>query len=153
VEVIKVIKAIRYSFVGAEIVYAENSYGFFEIIREVFPDVEPYMDKFGNVVSKVGNAYYNISGEAIGSFEPFSDEDLTAIKKNFNERSYKRTTFNGPAHNGTGRPSERHTTGFVFSGYYYGIQHSPAFENERQRLRSFFGERKRKSKRKANNIK
>ncbi len=62
-KVLSVIRAIRNSFVGSEIVYTKGScYQFYLILREVFPQAEAFYDE-DHLITKIENKYYDITGE------------------------------------------------------------------------------------------
>ena len=66
------IAAIRDSFIGSQHVYTEGScYHFYLILKQVFPDAEPYFDE-DHIVTKIDGKYYDITGEVRG--------DLTLTK-------------------------------------------------------------------------
>lgn len=57
------IAKIRDSFIGAQQVYTEGScYHFYLILKEVFPEAEPYYDA-DHVITKIDNKFYDITGE------------------------------------------------------------------------------------------
>lgn len=57
------IARIRDSFIGSQQVYTEGScYHFYLILKEVFPDAEPWYDE-DHVVTKIGDHFYDITGE------------------------------------------------------------------------------------------
>lgn len=54
---------IRDSFIGSQQVYTEGScYHFYLILKEVFPDAEPWYDN-EHIVTKIGDKFYDITGE------------------------------------------------------------------------------------------
>ncbi len=62
-KVLSVIRAIRNSFIGSEIVYTKGScYQFYLILREVFPQAEAFYDE-DHLITKIENKYYDITGE------------------------------------------------------------------------------------------
>jgi hypothetical protein len=133
----KILQAIRISFVGAEIVYLENSYGFFKILQQLYPEAEPWI--FGNsVVAKIGNKFYNISGQVKGTFKPLTKEQINYYKKQSHGRFYKRTIDAVPANKFKGRQRKIHPADIVFAGYYYDWNHDPSVADETKRLRDFF---------------
>lgn len=57
------ISTIRDSFIGCQQVYTEGScYHFYLILKEVFPDAEPYYDN-DHFITKIGDHFYDITGE------------------------------------------------------------------------------------------
>jgi hypothetical protein len=62
---IKIIDAIRDSFVGSEKVYTKGScFQFYLIIKAICPYAEPWYDGInGHVYAKVGDKFYDIYGE------------------------------------------------------------------------------------------
>ena len=57
------IAKIRDSFIGSQQVYTEGScYHFYLILKEVFPDAEPWYDN-EHIVTKIGDKFYDITGE------------------------------------------------------------------------------------------
>jgi hypothetical protein len=63
VTVEKFIAAIRDSFIGSQQVYTEGScYHFYLILKQVFPNAEPYYD-LDHVLTKIEDKYYDITGE------------------------------------------------------------------------------------------
>lgn len=57
------IAKVRDSFIGSQQVYTEGScYHFYLILKEVFPDAEPWYDN-EHIVTKIGNKFYDITGE------------------------------------------------------------------------------------------
>ena len=57
------IARIRDSFIGSQQVYTEGScYHFYLILKEVFPDAEPWFDN-DHVVTKIDGHFYDITGE------------------------------------------------------------------------------------------
>lgn len=57
------IKTIRESFGSSIVVYTMgNCYQFYEILKVVFPDAEPYYSG-GHVFTKIGDKFYDINGE------------------------------------------------------------------------------------------
>lgn len=57
------IAKIRDSFIGSQQVYTEGScYHFYLILKEVFPDAEPYYDQ-DHIITKIGDSFYDITGE------------------------------------------------------------------------------------------
>ena len=129
----KVIMKLRHSFPGAEIVYLENSWSFYEIMQAVFPEAEPWMEE-DIVVVKIEKKFYNISGEVKGDFKPFDQEEVTFIKKTRHEGLYHRITPPVPAIQGPGGKEEVITPDVVFMGYHYNEWSSQLITNERRRL-------------------
>lgn len=73
-EILKTIKTIRESFIGAELVFKNGScYKFYEILKLIYP-VKPYYAD-NHVVSEINGYYYDIAGEVKGNFIPF-DENI-----------------------------------------------------------------------------
>ena len=57
------IAKVRDSFIGSQQVYTEGScYHFYLILKEVFPDAEPWYDN-EHIVTKIGDKFYDITGE------------------------------------------------------------------------------------------
>lgn len=57
------IAAIRDSFIGSQQVYTEGScYHFYLILKQVFPNAEPYFD-LDHIITKIGDKFYDITGE------------------------------------------------------------------------------------------
>lgn len=57
------IAKIRDSFIGSQQVYTEGScYHFYLILKEVFPEAEPYYD-MDHVITKIDGRFYDITGE------------------------------------------------------------------------------------------
>jgi hypothetical protein len=94
-----IIANIRYSFPGAEIVYLNNPYGFYEIMRSIFPDAAPWMYE-EDIVVKIKNRFFNISGEVKGNFTPMTQERINFLKKTRNDRIYNRSVTPVPAESG-----------------------------------------------------
>ena len=62
-KVLSIIRAIRNSFVGSEIVFTKGScYQFYLILKEVFPQAEAFYDE-NHLVTKIEDKYYDITGE------------------------------------------------------------------------------------------
>jgi hypothetical protein len=133
-----IIANIRYSFPGAEIVYLNNPYGFYEIMRSIFPDAAPWMYE-EDIVVKIKNRFFNISGEVKGNFTPMTQERINFLKKTRNDRIYNRSVTPVPAESGRKKQEQIDPPNVVAVGYYYGGKHSPSYEDERKRLAKFFG--------------
>lgn len=57
------IAKVRDSFIGSQQVYTEGScYHFYLILKEVFPDAEPWYDN-EHIVTKIDGKFYDITGE------------------------------------------------------------------------------------------
>lgn len=57
------IAKIRDSFVGSQQVYTEGScYHFYLILKEVFPNAEPWFDN-DHIVTNIDGRFYDITGE------------------------------------------------------------------------------------------
>jgi len=57
------IAKVRDSFIGSQQVYTEGScYHFYLILKEVFPDAEPFYDE-DHIVTKIDGKFYDITGE------------------------------------------------------------------------------------------
>lgn len=74
----KLISAIRNSFPGAVTVYTRGGcFEFYRILKEVFPDAEPFYDDMeGHVYTKIGGKFYDINGKLRKKL------DLTPMMKN-----------------------------------------------------------------------
>lgn len=60
------IATVRDSFIGSQQVYTEGScYHFYLILKQVFPQAEPYYDA-DHIISKIDDKYYDITGEVRG---------------------------------------------------------------------------------------
>ena len=82
----KFIAAVRDSFIGSQQVYTEGScYHFYLILKEVFPDAEPYFDE-DHIVTKIEGKFYDITGEVNGGFSLSKYERLPSygLKAPFN---------------------------------------------------------------------
>ena len=66
-QILKIIRAIRLSFLEAGIVYTQGAcYGFYTILKAIYPNAMAYMtEKKGHIVSRIENRYYDIQGEYI----------------------------------------------------------------------------------------
>jgi len=66
-QILKIIRAIRLSFLEAGIVYTQGAcYGFYTILKAIYPTAEAYMtENKGHIISKIENRYYDIQGECI----------------------------------------------------------------------------------------
>ena len=70
------IATIRDSFIGSQQVYTEGScYHFYLILKQVFPDAEPYYD-LDHIVTKIGDKFYDITGEVKRSYGMNKYEEL-----------------------------------------------------------------------------
>lgn len=57
------ISVVSDSFIGSQQVYTEGScYHFYLILKEVFPDAEPYYDE-DHIITKINDKFYDITGE------------------------------------------------------------------------------------------
>lgn len=57
------ISKVRDSFIGSQQVYTEGScYHFYLILKEVFPEAEPWFDE-DHILTKIGDKFYDITGE------------------------------------------------------------------------------------------
>ena len=57
------IAKVRDSFIGSQQVYTEGScYHFYLILKEVFPNAEPWFDN-DHIVTKIDDKFYDITGE------------------------------------------------------------------------------------------
>ena len=57
------IAKVRDSFIGSQQVYTEGCcYHFYLILKEVFPNAEPWFDN-DHIVTKIGDKFYDITGE------------------------------------------------------------------------------------------
>lgn len=76
-----IINTIRDSFIGAEEVYTKGScYQFYKILKIMFPEAICYYDCY-HVITKIGDKYYDITGEIDGSKHiEATDADLKGIK-------------------------------------------------------------------------
>lgn len=64
-KILKVIGAIRTSFIGADYIYKNGScFQFVKILQEIFPSVECWYDQ-DHAIAKIRDKYYDISGEVI----------------------------------------------------------------------------------------
>ena len=82
-KILAFIKAIRESFPDAPIIYVYGGcYGFYKILKQVFPSAIPYMtDDECHVVTKIGKHFYDIKGEYIGLDGELKDEVLKLTKQ------------------------------------------------------------------------
>lgn len=60
-----IIEAIRKSFIGSEQVYTNGScIMFYKILKVLYPSARPYWNsETKHMITKIGNKYYDISGE------------------------------------------------------------------------------------------
>lgn len=65
--ILRFIKSVRESFPDAPIIYTFGGcFGFFKILKTVFPIAKTYRTKdYKHVVAKIGNRYYDIYGECV----------------------------------------------------------------------------------------
>lgn len=62
------ISTVRDSFIGSQQVYTEGScYHFYLILKQVFPDAEPYYDH-DHILTKINGEFYDITGKVLPSF-------------------------------------------------------------------------------------
>jgi len=60
--ILNVISAIRNSFIGSEWVYTHGScYGFYKILKEIYPQAEAYFDS-DHVITLIDGKFYDITG-------------------------------------------------------------------------------------------
>lgn len=91
-DILDVIKSIRESFYGSTVVYTNGScYHFFNILKTIFPNAIAYY-KNDHIVTKIGNKFYDITGEVKGDFIKFN---LIAsfIQKNIKTNKFGVTGF------------------------------------------------------------
>lgn len=76
-KVLKFIETIRDSFNDSIKVYTQGScYKFYLILKEVFPEAICYYD-INHVITKIGNSYYDITGEVEkGNHFPVEEDPL-----------------------------------------------------------------------------
>jgi len=57
-------------------------YKFYEFLKELFPNAEPYLRKSdkNHVVTKIDEKYYDITGEVTGEYLPLSEADIKECK-------------------------------------------------------------------------
>lgn len=66
-KILRFIKSIRDSFIGATFVYTHGScYQFYLVLKSVIPDAEAYYDG-DHVITKIRERFYDITGEVDGS--------------------------------------------------------------------------------------
>ncbi len=81
---IKVITSIRESFGGSIAVYRMgNCYQFYEILKTIFPDAEPF-ESGGHVFTKIDGKYYDIMGELTKDYDlkPVENDRIESLSKN-----------------------------------------------------------------------
>ena len=92
------IQKIRTSFHGSVRVYAEGScYQFYKIIKQVFPQAEPYYSK-GHIVSKIDDCFYDITGAVQGEFVPFDETFIIDLKTDIEMDDIKNNKFGVTGH-------------------------------------------------------
>lgn len=70
------ISVIRDSFVGSQQVYTEGScYHFHLILKEVFPNANPYYD-MDHIITEIDGKFYDITGEVIKNSNLFPMVEL-----------------------------------------------------------------------------
>jgi len=76
---ITLIDALR----NTDIIYIEKiylnggCYQFYKFLRVIYPDAEPYfIQTKDHIVTKIGNSYYDITGEVKGQFIPLTIHDM-----------------------------------------------------------------------------
>lgn len=81
-KILKIIKAIRLSFLEAGIIYTMGAcYGFYQILKAIFPESVAYMtSNEQHIVTKIDDKFYDIHGEYINS-SGIPINDLTKINK------------------------------------------------------------------------
>ena len=63
IDIEKFISRVRDSFIGSQQVYTEGScYHFYLILKEIFPNAQPYFDE-DHIVTKIDGKFYDITGE------------------------------------------------------------------------------------------
>lgn len=79
----EIISAIRNSFKGAETVYLRGGcHRFWVILRSIFDNAEPfYSKKEGHFITKIGDRFYDITGDVtqkydLSSYHPLTDENI-----------------------------------------------------------------------------
>lgn len=80
------ISVVRDSFVGSQQVYTRGScYHFYLILKEVFPNAEPYYDA-DHIVTKIDDKFYDITGEVRGdlNFEKYERVPSYSLKAPYN---------------------------------------------------------------------
>ena len=61
--IVDLIRTIRESFIGCEVVYTSGScYQFFKILKKVFPESNAYYNS-DHVITEINGRYYDITGE------------------------------------------------------------------------------------------
>jgi hypothetical protein len=86
-DVLDFIKVVRESNDKAVDIYTEGGcYKFYKILKAVFPTAKPYSEKSCpncHIVTKIGRAYYDITGQVKGEFlELTKEQEKTAAKFN-----------------------------------------------------------------------
>lgn len=62
-QILKFIKAIRNSIIGAEFIYTNGScYQFYLILKSIVPEAQAYYDS-SHVITRIGDKFYDITGE------------------------------------------------------------------------------------------
>lgn len=80
------IATVRDSFIGAQQVYTEGScYHFHLILKEVFPEAEPYYD-LDHIITKIDGKFYDITGEVKlgGGMTKFEEVPSYGLKAPYN---------------------------------------------------------------------
>ena len=82
--ILSIIKAIRESFGGSVAIYTQgNCYHFYEILKSIFPEAEPY-ESGGHVLTKIDDNYYDIRGKLKANINliPLEDYRIESLTKN-----------------------------------------------------------------------
>lgn len=75
-KVLSFITTVRASFGGSIAVYTcGNCYQFYEILKQVFPEAEPFSDVSGHVYTKIDGQFYDIRGKFNSVFLPITDPE------------------------------------------------------------------------------
>lgn len=77
------IKALRETDKYIEMIYLNGGcYAFYQFLKTIYPEAKPYMTTSRNhVVTKIYNAFYDITGKVKGDFQPLSRQDIDMCKK------------------------------------------------------------------------
>ena len=101
-KVIEFIKVVRESFSSSVAVYTMgNCYQFYEILKKVFPEAEPYYA--GHVWTKIGDEFYDIRGKLKEEFKnkydlkPITDKEhiKTLCQNKFIDSDRQKTLEDG----------------------------------------------------------
>jgi hypothetical protein len=78
----KMCELVRDSFVGATVVYQSGSCAYFaRLMVQVFDGA--YYSSKDHMVARIGEKFYDITGEVEGDFSPATEKDFKKMKRRF----------------------------------------------------------------------